>query len=190
MALTKNALASYAIDAKTSLFTVQAFAAGLASVVAHSPSFAVRDLVGDMQFVSGSMKDASVHLTINLRSLQILDEVSRQDRREIERVMFDEVLEVGKYPNARYESTGVDTFEVSEGVCRANLMGDLVLHGVTRGVSLDAQVVVGDDTLRAQGSFSLVQPDYGLKIGNVAGGTLKLRDELKCHFFVVANRQN
>jgi hypothetical protein len=57
-------------------------------------------------------------------------------------------------------------------------------------VSLDAQIVVGEDTLRAQGSFSLMQPDYGLKVASVAGGTLKLRDELKCHFFIIGSRQN
>jgi polyisoprenoid-binding protein YceI len=189
MAMIKDGVAHFAIDAKTSLFTVQAFAAGLASVVAHSPSFAVRDLVGDMEFVPGSMKDAAVHLMFNLRSLEILDEVSRFDRREIERVMFDEVLETAKYPKVRYESTRVKITDAGESICRADVDGDLTLHGVTRGVSLDAQIVIGEDTLRAQGSFSLAQTDYGLKIASVAGGTLKLREELKCHFFILANRQ-
>jgi polyisoprenoid-binding protein YceI len=190
MALAKDVLASYEIDANTSLFTVQAFAAGLASVIAHSPSFAVRDMVGDMQFIPDSMKNASLRLKINLRSLEILDEVSRQDRNQIERVMFDEVLETGRYPEARYESTRVNISGGGEGICRADVAGDLTLHGVTRGVSLDSQVVVGEDTLRAQGSFSLMQPDYGLKIAAVAGGTLKLREELKCHFFIIANRKD
>jgi polyisoprenoid-binding protein YceI len=52
---------------------------------------------------------------------------------------------------------------------RVNGAGDLTLHGVTRGVSLDAQVVTGEDTPRAQGSFSLLQSDYRLKIASVAG---------------------
>jgi hypothetical protein len=32
--------------------------------------------------------------------------------------------------------------------------------------------------------------DYGLKIASVAGGTLKLRDELKCAYFIVGRRQD
>ena len=190
MALTKDGLAHFATDAKTSLFTVQAFAAGLASAVAHSPSFAIRDFVGDIELLPGSMKDGALHLTINLRSLEILDEVSRHDRSEIERVMFEEVLETSKYPKARYESTRVNVTEAGESICRAEIDGDLTLHGITRCVSLETQIVIGEDSLRAQGSFSLSQPDFGLKIASVAGGTLKLREELKCHFFILANRQD
>ena len=51
MSPAKEGLAHFAIDAKTSLFTVQAFASGWLSVVAHSPKFAVRDFVGEMEFV-------------------------------------------------------------------------------------------------------------------------------------------
>jgi polyisoprenoid-binding protein YceI len=72
---------------------------------------------------------------------------------------------------------------------RVNVSGDLALHGITRQVGLDAQVVIGEDTLRAQGSFSLLQPDFGLKIASIAGGTLKVKEELKCAYFIVARRQ-
>jgi polyisoprenoid-binding protein YceI len=190
MPLAKGGLAHYAIDAKTSLFTVQAFAAGLASVVAHSPSFAIRDMIGEFEFVLGTMNEASLQLTINLRSLEILDEVTSFDRREIERVMFDEVLETSRYPKAEYESTHVDISDLNGGICRVDITGDLTLHGVTRGVNLETHVVVAEDSVRGQGSFSITQPDFGLKIASVAGGTLKLREELKCHYFIIAPRQD
>jgi hypothetical protein len=50
--------------------------------------------------------------------------------------------------------------------------------------------VAGEDSLRAQGSFSLLQSDYGMKIASVAGGTLKLKDELKFAYFIVCRRQD
>jgi hypothetical protein len=50
--------------------------------------------------------------------------------------------------------------------------------------------MAGEDTLKAQGSFSILQPDYGLKIASVAGGTLKLKDELKCAYFIIARRRD
>ena len=50
-------------------------------------------MVGEMEFVPGTMEKASLQLTINVGSLEIMDEVSAMDRREIERVMFDEVLQ-------------------------------------------------------------------------------------------------
>ena len=188
--LTKDGLAHFAIDARASLFTVQAFASGIVAVVAHSPKFAIRDVVGNMEFVPGIMLKASIQLTINIGSLEIMDEVSSSDRREIERVMFDEVLEKTIYPRVEYKSSRVTASKTSENMYRVNVAGDLTLHGITRGMGLDAQVVAGEDTLRAQGSFSVMQSDYGLKVASIAGGTLKLKDELKCGYFILARRQD
>jgi polyisoprenoid-binding protein YceI len=188
MSPAKEGLVRFSIDARASLFSVQAFASGIAAVVAHSPKFAVRDIVGEMEFVPETMQDGSLRLTINVGSLEIMDEVSRQDRREIERVMFDEVLQKNVYPRVEYKSSRVNMSKISENVYRANVSGLLTLHGTTRGMDLDAQVVVGEDTLRAQGAFVLSQTDYALKIASVAGGSLKLKDELRCAYFIIGRR--
>jgi polyisoprenoid-binding protein YceI len=189
MALGKHDRAHFVIDAKASLFTVQAFASGIVSVVAHSPKFAVRNMAGDIEFVPGDMQNASIQLTIHVGSLEIMDEVTSADRREIERVMFDEVLEKGIFPRIEYKSTRVSASKSGENTYRINTVGDLTLHGITRGMGLDAQVVIGEETLRAQGSFSLLQSDFGLKIASVAGGALKLKDELKCAYFLMGRRK-
>jgi polyisoprenoid-binding protein YceI len=186
----KDGLAHFAIDARASLFTVQAFASGIVAVVAHSPKFAIRDVVGNMEFVPGNMQKASIQLTINISSLEIMDEVTSADRREIERIMFDEVLEKTIYPRVEYKSSRVTASKTSENMYQVNVAGDLTLHGITRGMGLDAQVVAGEDTLRAQGSFSVIQSDYGLKVASIAGGTLKLKDELKCGYFILGRRQD
>jgi polyisoprenoid-binding protein YceI len=185
-----GSLTQFAIDATASLFTVQAFAAGMIAVVAHSPKFAIRDFAGAMAFVPGSLQNASVHVTIQVGSLEILDEVSKVDRREIERVMFDEVVEKAIYPTVEYNGSRVTSSKTSENVYRVNVVGDLMLHGLTRPVTLDAQVVTGEDSVRAQGSFSIMQSQFGLKIASIAGGTLKLRDELRFSYFIIGRRRD
>jgi hypothetical protein len=40
----------------------------------------------------------------------------------------------------------------------------------------------------AHGEFSLRQTAYAIKLVSVAGGTLKLKDELKCSFDIVARK--
>ena len=186
----KPGLARFAIDTNASLFTVQAFAAGIVAVVAHSPKFAIREITGEVKFNPGNLQDVSVRLTINVRSLDIMDEVRASERREIERVMFEEVLEQNAYPKVEYKSSRVTTSKLADNLYQANIAGELSLHGVTRGLGLDAQVAVGDDNVRAQGTFSLSQSDYGLKIASVAGGTLKLKDELKFAYFLICRRQS
>jgi hypothetical protein len=44
-------------------------------------------------------------------------------------------------------------------------------------------------TLRASGEFSMRQSDFGIKLVSVAGGAIKLKDELTFSFEVAARRQ-
>ena len=45
------------------------------------------------------------------------------------------------------------------------------------------------DMLRASGDFTLSQTDYQIKLVSVAGGALKLKNELKFSFEIVARKQ-
>jgi hypothetical protein len=50
-------------------------------------------------------------------------------------------------------------------------------------------VVIGEDTLRGYGSFLVKQTEYAIPMASIAGGTLKMKDELKVAFFIVAKKQ-
>jgi polyisoprenoid-binding protein YceI len=189
MLAAKEVQTHFAMDMKASLFTVQAFASGMVAVVAHSPKFAVRDLQGAVLFCPDALEMSSISLSAGLASLDILDEVTREERRAIERVMFDEVLETGRYPIAEFQSSRVRATQTTQNMYSISVAGDMTLHGISRGLGFDGQLVTGTDTLRIQGSFSLLQSDYGLKIASVANGTLKLKDQLKFAFFLVARRK-
>jgi hypothetical protein len=51
-------------------------------------------------------------------------------------------------------------------------------------------VAFGIDSFRAYGEFTLLQSDYGIRIASIAGGTLKLQDELKFSFYVVGRKES
>ncbi len=67
--------------------------------------------------------------------------------------------------------------------------GSLTLHGVTRPRLISAQLFVTGDTLRAQADFPLRQTEFGIKLVSVAGGAIKVKDELKCAFDILARAQ-
>lgn len=180
---------AYQIDARASQFTVKAFASGLISVIAHSPSFAIREIAGEVRVNSPSFADASVWMMINPAGLQLLDEVTQEDSRVINRVMHYEVLESAKYPNISFESRRVTVAKLGENLYRASIVGDLTLHGVTRSVTVYAQTVISEDTIRAIGDFTILQTDFGINIVSVAGSTLRLKDELRMGFFIIARRK-
>ena len=46
----------------------------------------------------------------------------------------------------------------------------------------------GGDSLRANGEFTLRQTDFNIKPASAVGGTIKLKDELKFTFDIIATR--
>lgn len=180
--------AGYRIDTKASLFTVRAFADGLISAAAHNPEFVIRDFTGDVRFHAGSLPESFLALRIKAGFFDLTNDVSRRDREAISRVLNDEVLEVQQYPEISFVSTRVAAQRLVESMFRAEIWGQLTLHGATHSLGIEAQLVLGDDTLRATGSFEIRQSDFGLKIASVAGGTMKVRDELRFCFYMLARR--
>jgi polyisoprenoid-binding protein YceI len=178
----------YAIDAKASQFTVQAFASGLISAVAHSPKIAIRDWTGTASFVSDLLDQAKIRVVIRAGSLQVLDELRETDRRELHRVMYEEVLETARYPEIVFESSHITADKRREALYRVNVEGRVTLHGASNSQTFFSEVAFGVDSFRAHGEFSLLQSDYSIKIASIAGGTLKLQDELKFRFYIVARK--
>jgi polyisoprenoid-binding protein YceI len=189
MAQTSVAGIRYVIDTRASQFTVQAFASGLIAAVAHSPKIAIRDWTGTIQMTSGSLESACLQVRVKAASLEVLDELRDADRREIHRVMNKEVLETVQFPEVLYESSGISAQQLKGDVYRVQVHGKLTLHGNTNEHTFVAQTALGVDTARAYGDFTLRQSDYNIRIASVAGGTLKLQDELKFSFYVVARKQ-
>jgi polyisoprenoid-binding protein YceI len=180
----------YVIDTKASQFTLQAFASGLISVVAHSPKIAVRDWQGEVQFVPDSVEDARLSIRAKTGSLEVLDELSRDDRRQLQRVMYEEVLEIERFPEFTFESFAIEANRQKESLFQCGIKGRLTLHGVSNSQSFAAQVAFGVDTFRAYGEFTVLQTDYGITVAQIAGGTLKLQNELKCSFYVIGRRKS
>ena len=98
----------YQIDKNASRFSVRAFASGMLSAMGHSPTIAIRDFTGEAVFTPDDPEKCSLTLRIQAGSLDITDDISSQDRREMERGMFQDVLEIAKYPEIEYQSTAVD----------------------------------------------------------------------------------
>jgi polyisoprenoid-binding protein YceI len=174
--------ARYSLDPGRSRFTVQAFATGVLSYFAHSPTFAVRDFRGEVRFEGEGIDRMSLELTVNADSLELLDRVSPADRREIEDRMLREVLEMAAFPEVTFRSADVTADPLSRGLYRVKIGGQLLLHGETRPLRVVAELRLFVDGLRLQGSCPLRMSDY--RIGPVAalGGAIRLKDELAVSF--------
>lgn len=179
----------YTIDAKGSTFTVKAFAAGLLSAFAHSPTIAICDLEGEITLNPDALEQSSLRMTVHASSLAVTGDVSAKDREEINHRMQVEVLESDSYPDIVYESSQASVSKTGEGQYLMALNGELTLHGVKRNQPVSARVSVNGSNLRSAGDFSIRQSDYEISPVSAAGGTIKLKDELKLSFNITARKQ-
>jgi len=105
--------------------------------------------------------------------------VSEKERAEIQQTMLGpKVLDSGQFPEIQFRSTAVER----TGDGRWTVTGDLKLHGQTRPVKLAVQAQNG----HYQGSAQLKQKDFGIEPITVGGGTVKVKNELRVEFDIVA----
>ena len=187
--IAKGQAASYVVNAAKSRFQAKAVASGMLSAFGHNPTVAIRGFTGEASFSQEAPQESSLRITIDAGSLEILGDVSEKDRQEMDRMMKADVLETDRYPEIRFEGAGKVATRLAEGMYRITLDGRLTLHGVERAVEVPCNVTVGEESLRANGEFSIRQTDFQIKLVSVAGGTLKLKDELKFTFDIVARRR-
>jgi polyisoprenoid-binding protein YceI len=178
----------YALIIERSRFSVQAFAGGMLSGFAHNPVFAVRQFSGDVSFDPDAL-NLSCQITVQAESLDITGSIKESDRQEIKRAMFEDVLEVKRFAQIVFISTESTVTKIADNWFRAQVRGDMQLHGLTAMQQIDFQVRVSDQELRLSGEFLLSISKYKMKRVTALGGMIQLKDELKFAFDLVGQMQ-
>jgi polyisoprenoid-binding protein YceI len=189
MSMNEAGVVRFRIDASRSRFTVQGAAEGMLSMFGHNPVIAICGFGGDVRCNPETLEAGSLLLLVQANSLAVVNKVSDKDRLEMERGMREEVLEIARYPEVVFMSTKVAASRTAPGIFQARINGSLSLHGVTHEQQINAQVTINESSLRAQGECPLRQSDYRIKPVSALGGTLKMKDELKLSFDIVAGKQ-
>ena len=169
----------YLIDGRSSRFTVRAFATGLLAAMGNDPTIHVRDLRGEINFNPEKLEANSLRIVVKSSSLSVQDDLSAKDLREIERLMNQEVLETITYPEISYASHPVFLTKMADMLYSVTIKGNLTLHGVSRNRPINVRIALLGTNATCFGEFSLNQTDYNIKLVSVAGGELRLKDELK-----------
>jgi polyisoprenoid-binding protein YceI len=162
------------IDGPHSTVTVRVCKSGFLSAFGHN-----HEIRAPIQ--SGEVKESdslSVELQVDARKLRVLDpEVSEGTRAQIQDTMQGiQVLDVVHFSEIRFQSTAVEP----KGPDHWIVHGSLALHGKDRPVAVEV-------TLKGEhyrGSATLKQTDFGITPVTVAGGTVKVKDEVKIEFEV------
>ena len=177
----------FGISPSQSSFIIHAYVGGLFSALGHNHTIAVRDFTGGARLDPNNLGSSWLEMKVKSASLTVIDKIKQSDKEQIENTMRTEVLDTAKYPDIYFKSSGVSVTG-GNGNYQARITGNLSLHGAIRQISINAQVRVDGNTLRAHGEFPLKQTEYNIKPVSVAGGTIKVKDDLKVTFDIVANK--
>src|SRR6516164_5427218 len=162
------------IDSSKSVITVHVFKSGLFSSFAH-------DHVIQAPVASGGIdvQEKSVTLTFNVADMKVLDPgTSDSERKDIDATMKGpKVLDGAQFPAVSFTSNSVKAL----GTDRNEVTGTLKIHGVSRQIT--APVTFHDG--KYSGSLTLKQTDYGVTPVKIAGGTVRVKDQITIEFEVV-----
>jgi polyisoprenoid-binding protein YceI len=178
----------YKIDAPKSTLKLNVYREGAFKFLGHDHLVAAPGVSGTVQLDPASIPRSSVSLKVETKSLRVLDPgVSEKDRREVQATMEGEkVLDVARYPEITFTSTGVSEVKSAGGGYELTLTGELRLHGVVKTIRLPVRLRAEGGELRVQGETLLRQTDYQMTPVRVGGGAVKVKDQLKISFEIVA----
>lgn len=167
------------IDAHTSKLIVHVSKAGLFSAFGDNHEIEVAISEGSVDEGAGR-----VRFDVESSRMKVLDPQLSPDKRQQvqERMLGPDVLDVARFPRIKFESISVQQL----GPGRLQLRGQLSLHGVTRPLIVNVQTGNGHYT----GNAILKQRDFGITPVTIAGGTVKVKDELKVEFDIRTNTQS
>lgn len=166
------------IDTANSRVIVRVYKSGLFSPFAHNHEIEARIAEGEVDLGN----PPSVTLSFQSARLRVLDpEASSRTRAEIQRTMLGpEVLDVARFPEIRFASQHVN----EAGPDRWRVEGELTLHGMTKPVAF----VVTEAAGVYRGAVLLRQTDFGIRPVRLAGGTIKVKDQVHIEFEIrIAN---
>jgi polyisoprenoid-binding protein YceI len=162
------------IDVAHSTMTVRVFKSGLFSLFAHNHEIEAPIAEGRVELA----EPAAVRLRVDARRLRVADSgIKEEERAKIQKTMEGpEVLDSARFPEIVFQSTTVE----QKGADRWLVHGNLTLHGQTHPVAVE----VRREGERYRGTARIKQREFGITPVSIAGGTVKVKDEVKIEFAV------
>jgi polyisoprenoid-binding protein YceI len=147
----------------------------------------VKNFTGKIEVPERDETRIAVEVAAETKSLTNADEgMTEFERREFHNVLNNSVLESDKFPMIKFISVSVSDARKSGETRSFTLNGDLTMRGVTKRVSFPVTVTISKDQLRATGDAELKQTDFGIKPYSGKLGMIRIGDEVKINFAIVA----
>lgn len=181
--MASSSLLNYQIDPSQSNLMIYTSNTGLFASAGHKLEIKANDISGLIQFDPKSFASGVLQIKVASHSLKLSSSISEKDKKEIEESLCSKVLECDQFPWITFKSSQVQTKDDQTHL----ITGELNLHGVSKSLPIEVQIKHENKQIEATGEFKLKQSDFKIKPPSALGGMVKVKDELKITFHIVAH---
>jgi len=183
--------ATHTIDPEHSTLRVSVGKSGLFGAFGHDHAIDAARVSGTVEFDAVDPARDAVNFAVATSSLRVVDPgVSASDREKVQSTMLGPaVLDAERFPEITFTSTSVSPSpSASAGPewTGLDLAGVLRLHGVERPLDVPVQLRAEGTTVHVHGEATIRQTDYGMTPVTAVGGTVRVKDQVKITFDILA----
>jgi polyisoprenoid-binding protein YceI len=162
-------------------FQIHVGTAGLFGAFAHNHLIEAGKITGCATMDSKDVAGSSIKLEFPTAGIRVVDpKESAKDRADVQKTMESEVLRISEFPKITFESMAIERAEGSE---RFRVRGNLTIRGKTQPAVIPVTLTrAPDGTYRVTGEYKFKQTSFGIKPIQLAGGTVKVKDEVQVEF--------
>src|SRR5262245_30329336 len=180
---------TFIIDSSASQIDVHLKQEGLISKRYPEHRIVVKAFNGKIELAKDETR-MSVEVEAEAKTLTNVDEtMSEFERKEFHHALRNLVLESEKFPTIKFVSVSISGIQKAGDNRSFTITGDLVMHGVTKRVSFPVNVKMKDEELIGSGEAKLLQSDFAMKPFEKGFGLIKVGDDVRITFNVVAKPQ-
>ena len=161
-------------------FRIHVGTSGLFGAFAHNHLVEAQKVEGCAMLDTRDLTHSSIKLVFQSANLHVIDPgENAKDRATVQQNMETEVLQIAEFPRITFESTAIEAGAPNQ----LRVHGNLTIRGKTQPVVIPLSFMrLGDGTYQAVGKYNLKQTTFGIKPIQLAGGTIKVKDELQTEF--------
>jgi polyisoprenoid-binding protein YceI len=168
-------------DPRPGFFRIHVGTGGLFGAFAHDHLIEAQKVEGCAVIDGKDLTRSSIKLTFPAANVRVMDpNESAKDRATVQENMDKDILRASEFPRIVFESTSL---EMGSGASQLKVHGKLTILDKTQSVVIPLTFKrLGDGTYQADGKYNFKQSSFGIKPIQLAGGTIKVKDELESEF--------
>ncbi|MEO6838143.1 MAG: YceI family protein [Ginsengibacter sp.] len=123
-----------------------------------------------------------INIQTGVIQFSLLNNAFQFPKAKMEDDFNENYIESDKYPRSSFKGIITDLRNINfnnDGTYRVNVKGDIMIHGVTKNITIPGTITIKNGNISATSSFDLLVKDYNIKIPSIVTNKIAESIEVK-----------